>query len=226
MKKNISKAERVISALGGCYLLYDSLKRKKSIPEVAAAGLMVFRGVSGYCPATGAIDYFSEKRHKSHNSNINVHSRLLVNKPINEVYDFWRNLSNLPLFMDHLDEVREISEVHSEWKAKLPGGFKTLSWKAQIVGEEPYRYIGWSSMPSSSVRHSGKVEFKDAGELGTLIHIVFSYTAPLGDAGEEIAKLLSPVFENMVRKDVLGFKRYMETGRPEKISQETHKIYS
>lgn len=78
MKHNISKAERIISALGGCYLLYDSLKRKKSIPEVAAAGFMVFRGVSGYCPANGVVEYISEKRQKSHNSNVNVHSRLLV----------------------------------------------------------------------------------------------------------------------------------------------------
>ncbi|WP_297334609.1 SRPBCC family protein [Flavobacterium sp.] len=227
VKKNISDFERAVSALGGLYLLYDSLKRNRSIPELAAAGFMLFRGVSGYCPATQAAENFlDKKRDKKHNSNVNIHARLIVKKPVEEVYNFWRNLGNLPLFMEHLESVTVLNESLSEWKAKLPGGIGTVGWKAQIVGEEPNRYVGWSSLPGSAVRNAGKVEFKDAGELGTLIHIVFSYHAPLGSAGEEVAKLMNPVFENMVRKDVMGFKRFMETGTPDKISQETVKIYS
>ena len=48
----------------------------------------------------------------------------------------------------------------------------------------------------------------------------------MGVASEEAAKLLSPVFEKMVREDIMSFKRYMETGTPDKISQEPITIFT
>lgn len=232
IKKNINDVERIISALGGIYLLYDALKNKRSIPEIGAAGFMIFRGVSGYCPISQAGENIMHgnkgiaKNKKKHSSNINIHARMIVKRPLEEVYNFWRHLGNLPLFMEHLDSVTVLSDTQSEWKAKLPGGIGSVSWKAEIVGEDPHRYIGWRSLAGSTIKNAGKVEFKDAGELGTLVHVVFSYTAPLGSAGEEIAKLMNPVFEKMVREDIMGFKRYMETGTSDKISQETTEIYT
>lgn len=223
---NLSDPERIISALGGLYLLYDALKNKRSIPEIGAAGFMVFRGISGYCPVTAAGEKIMGKHTAPTGSNVNIHTRLIVKRPVEEVYSFWRNLGNLPLFMEHLESVTVLNEIRSEWKARLPGGLGTVSWNAEIVKEEPFRFIGWRSIEGSAIKNAGKVEFKDAGELGTLVHIVFSYDAPFGAAGEEIAKLLSPIFEKTVRKDVMGFKRFMETGTPEKISQETVTIYT
>lgn len=228
-EKNISDLERIVSVLGGCYLLYDSLKNKRSIPEIGAAGFMFFRGISGYCPASQAgakLLNRSNDTRRSSGTNVNIHTRLIVNRPVDEVYNFWRHLGNLPLFMEHLESVTVLGPTHSEWKAKLPGGIGTVSWNAEIVREEPHRYISWRSLSGSTIQNVGKVQFKDAGELGTLVHIVFSYHAPLGIAGEEIAKLLNPVFEKMVRKDVMGFKRYMETGTVERISQETVTIFT
>jgi len=228
LDKNIGKFERVISALGGAYLLYDALKNKRSIPEIGAAGFMLFRGVSGYCPVSHAANMLVDKGSpsKPSNSNINIHTRLIVNRPVDEVYSFWRNLGNLPLFMDHLESVTVLNDEISEWKAKLPGGVGTVGWQAEIVKEEPNRFIGWRSLSGSTIRNAGKVEFKDAGELGTLVHIVFSYQAPMGGAGEEVARWLNPMFEKMVRKDVMGFKRYMETGTSERISQKQTAIFT
>lgn len=224
LKKNISTIERLVSVLGGSYLLYDSIRHKRSIAEYSAAGFMLFRGLSGYCPASQLGERLLHKNYK-HNSNINIHTRMVINKPTNEVYNFWRHLGNLPLFMEHLESVAVLGDTLSEWKAVLPGGLGTVKWQAEIVAEEPYRFIGWQSLPGSKIKNAGKVQFKDAGELGTLVHIVFSYHAPLGSVGEEIARLLTPAFEKTIRKDILSFKRFMETGNPKKISQETTKIY-
>ena len=226
-KKNISDIERIISILGGAYLLYDALKKnKKSIPEIGAGGYMIYRGISGYCPAGDAGKKLFSKPERPTGSNINIHVRMVVNRPVNEIYNFWRHLGNLPLFMDHLEAVTVLGNTHSEWRAKLPGGIGTVGWKAEIVYDEPNRHIGWVSMPGSTIKNAGKVTFKDAGELGTLVHVVFSYEAPFGHAGEEVAKLLNPVFEKIIRNDILAFKRYMETGTPQKLQQETTPIYT
>ena len=223
---NIGAFERLVSALGGAYLMYDALKNKRSIPEIGAAAFMLFRGVSGYCPVSALGQQAMDKSEpKPKKSNVNIHSRLIISRPLDEVYNFWRNLSNLPLFMKHLESVEELSATESEWKAKLPGGVGSVSWKAEIVKEEENRFIGWRSLAGSTIKNAGKVEFKDAGELGTLVHITFSYQAPMGAAGESVAKWLTPVFEKMVKNDVMSFKRYMETGTSELISQEPLTIY-
>jgi uncharacterized membrane protein len=231
--KDVHTIENVVSILGGAFLLYDALKKpKKSIPEVAAAGFMIYRGVKGFMKefelkqTTGTPGTRLPAPAKHKDSNVNIHARLIVKRPVDEVYNFWRHLGNLPLFMQHLDSVTVFSDTTSEWKVKVPGLPTTLSWKAEIVGEERNRYIGWRSVKGSSIQNAGKVEFKDAGELGTLMHVVFSYEPPFGQAGEEIARLFNPVFEKLVRNDVLGFKRYMETGTPDKLQQPATAIYT
>jgi len=226
-EKSVGDIERVISILGGAYLLYNALKKeKKSLLQTAAGGYMIYRGVRGFIDNIQVEDGALGKHAKNKNTNINIHARLIVKKPVSEVYAFWRHLGNLPLFMEHLESVTVLSDAVSEWKVKVPGLAHSIGWKAEIVAEEQNRFIGWRSMPEATVRNAGKVEFKDAGELGTLVHVVFSYTAPLGSAGEEVARLLNPIFEKTVRNDIMGFKRYMETGTPDKLQQETVAIYT
>jgi len=226
-EKSVGDIERVISILGGAYLLYNALKKeKKSLLQTAAGGYMIYRGVKGFVDNIQVEDGALGKPAKNKNTNINIHARLIVKKPVSEVYTFWRHLGNLPLFMEHLESVTVLSDAVSEWKVKVPGLAHSIGWKAEIVAEEQNRFIGWRSMPEATVRNAGKVEFKDAGELGTLVHVVFSYTAPLGSAGEEVARLLNPIFEKTVRNDIMGFKRYMETGTPDKLQQETVAIYT
>jgi len=231
--KDVHTIENVVSVLGGAFLLYDALKKeKKSIPEVVAAGFMIYRGIKGFIneyeqkQADGVAGMRLPAAAKHRDSNINIHARLIVKRPVADVYNFWRHLGNLPLFMKHLDSVTVLSDTTSEWKVKVPGLPATLNWTAEIVGEEANRYIGWRAVKGSSIHNAGKVEFKDAGELGTLMHVVFSYEAPFGHTGEEVARLLTPVFEKLVRNDVLGFKRYMETGTPDKLQQPVTAIYT
>jgi len=225
-EKAISDIERAVSIIGGAYLIYDAFKKeKKSMLEIAAAGFMIYRGVKGFLESRGVQKVLEKPQHPK-DANINIHARLIINRPVNEVYNFWRHLGNLPLFMKHLEGVTVLSDTLSEWTIKVPGVGSTLSWKAEIVGEEVNRYIGWRSLAGSSVRNAGKIEFKDAGELGTLVHVVFSYHPPLGGAVEEVARFINPVFEKIVRNDIMGFKRYMETGTPQKLQQETVAIYT
>jgi uncharacterized membrane protein len=106
-----------------------------------------------------------------------------------------------------------IDEKYSKWKAKLPGQLITLEWKAEIVKEVENRFLGWSSLPDSTVDNAGKVVFNDAhGGTGTELDITITYHHHLGVIGAGISKLLNPVFEKMVRTDLQNLKVYLETG--------------
>ena len=209
LRVNVGTTERILMIAAGSYLLYRALQKKddKKMLEGVTAGTMLFRGISGYCPAYDLMN--RTKLLKS--GNISITTTQTIDKPVQEVYNAWRQLENLPLFMKHLDSVKVINENKSEWKAKVPGGLGTISWNAEILMDEPNELHSWHSLPGATIHNSGKVKFREMGEK-TEIDVTISYHAPLGKAGEAAAKLLNPVFERIVLKDIEGFKEYMEAG--------------
>jgi uncharacterized membrane protein len=210
IKTNVGTAERIVMIIAGSYLLYRALSsNKKNLSQTITGGTMLARGATGYCPAYAVM---GSKKKNSPSSNVNIRTSLLINRPVSEVYEFWRNLENLPKFMSHLEYVREIDEITSEWKAVGPAGLGSLSWKAQILMDEEDRMLSWQSLPESTIHNAGKVVFRDTGDNWTEVDVVISYHAPLGTAGEATAKLLNPLFKKMVKHDIRAFKNFMETG--------------
>ena len=209
---NVSPTERAVSLLAGAYFLYDGLgKNKKSILESILAGYLLYRGATGNCAAYTAI---GKTKPDNRSRNVNIQVRQIVNRPRKDVYDMWRNFENLPLFMEHLESVKSLNDSISVWEAKIPGGIGKVRWKSEIVKERPYDLLGWHSLPGSSIESAGKVEFKDASDHATEVHVVVSYHAPGGIAGEGAARLMNPVFEDMLREDITNFKWFVEKKIP------------
>ena len=209
---NVGKLERIASILAGTLLVFKSFKNKSKrfqIPAAAAGVFLIYRGTTGHCDV-----YKVAGKHKLPDTvkNINIRTNVTVNRPRHEVYAFWRKLSNLPLFMEHLKRVEVIDETRSHWEAKIPGDIIKLEWDAEVVKEIEGELLGWNSLPHASIQTAGKVEFRDADENGTEIRVVITYRAPFGDVGEGITSLFNPMFEKMIKKDVKNFKRYIETG--------------
>ena len=211
---NVGQNERIASAAVGAWLVSSGLNGItknpiKALVKTALGGWLLYRGASGHCPVYASM---GKTKGVSHTSAINIRTGLIVNKPKDEVYAFWRKLENLPLFMKHLASVTEIDSKHSHWEAVVPGNIGKVKWNAEIVKEEPGYLIGWQSIPNSMVNNAGKVTFHDAlGGEGTELEVVISYHPPAGDLGSGLAKVLTPVFEKMIRQDVMNFKDYIET---------------
>lgn len=203
---NIGTAERIFSVLGGTLLTYKSLQNKNTVGGVIPGALLILRGASGYCPF---YDMMGKQELKQHN--INIRTKLVVNKPVSEVYRFWRNLANLPLFMEHLKSVDVTDAKHSHWKAKIEGLPGSVSWDAVIVNEKQDEVLGWKSLDGAVVDHAGKVEFRSLGPGKTQLTVVFSYRAPLGAVGENIARLFTPTVKKTIIADIQRFREFIET---------------
>jgi uncharacterized membrane protein len=208
---NLSQAERIISVASGVKLALSGFKGIfkspfSSIIKLGAGGYLLNRGLTGHCEL-----YTRMGRTSTEPVNVNIRSSFIINKPRQQIYDFWRKLDNLPLFMKHLESVEIIDDTRSHWILKLPTGVAKVSWDAEIVRDEPGYSIGWSSLPNSMIDNAGKVRFQDSPEDdGTLVDIVISYRPPAGGFGGGIAHVLNPVFKNMVDNDVRNFKQYMD----------------
>lgn len=134
-----------------------------------------------------------------------------INRPAQELYDFWRDLPNLARFMENIESITTADERRSHWRVKAPLG-KTVEWDAVISDDVPGQSLSWQSVEGADVANSGKVEFKEAGARGTVVRAVIAYEPPAGIVGQIVAKLFQREPRIQARRDLHRFKQLMETG--------------
>ena len=144
--------------------------------------------------------------------NTPVTESITINRPLEEIYTFWRNFENLPQFMNHLHSVRVEDEKRSHWVAKGPAGTE-VEWDAEIIEEKPNELIAWRSLPGATVENAGSVRFEPAtGGRGTIVRVKLQYRPPGGALGATIAKLFGEDPAKQIAVDLLRFKQLLETG--------------
>jgi uncharacterized membrane protein len=216
---NLGNAERLISGLAGAALLALMLRKRRLRPLLlpVATGLIAkaFTGRSAkraFRRAVGHEPPASRVTSVERGQGIKVEQSVIINRPVVEVYRFWRNFENLPRFMDHLESVAVLDETHSHWVAKGPAGTR-VEWDAVIHNEVDDELIAWRSLPGSEVNNAGSVHFTPtANGSGTEVRVVLSYEPPAGKVGAAVARLLGEEPSKQVEDDLRRFKQVMDAG--------------
>jgi len=134
-----------------------------------------------------------------------------INRPVSEVYAYFRDFANLPTFMDNVERIDVLDARMSHWVVKGPAG-KSYEWDALVTEERENTVIAWTSQPGADVENSGRVEFRDAGERGTVVVATILYDSPAGIIGKLVAKMFQREPAIQARRDLRRFKQLMETG--------------
>jgi uncharacterized membrane protein len=216
---NVGDTERIVSAVTGAGLFVSGIdgiqyseNKLRALLKLVSGGFMLYRAASGYCPLRNAIGLDTINPPDF----LEITETMTVERPVAEVYQAWRQLENLPRFMKHLKEVDQITPKRSHWEAKIPGGLGKISWEAQITFEKENEVLLWTSLPGSAISNSGEVFFKEIDENSTVVKATIIYQPPAGEAGKTIAKILNNLFGNMIREDIRGFKKMIESNKREK----------
>lgn len=208
---------RIATLAAGSALIAYAARRKdwQGLALALAGGALVARAARA-----GADDELAGLE-RQHGEAATVDARRAVkieraltihNHEARELFDYWRNLENLPRILAHLEKVVEHDATRSTWTAKAPGGM-TVTWDAEIVNEIPGRLIAWKSLPGSWVPNAGSVTFRDApAGRGTEMVVVLEYEPPAGRLGRAVAKLFGEEPEQQVREDLRRWKQLVETG--------------
>jgi uncharacterized membrane protein len=186
-----------------------------------AATPLVYRGVTGQWPGFVSRYLPSEESRValSNNRGMQVLESAQVEKPVEEVYRFWRRLENLPRFMAHLERVTELDDSRSHWIARGPAGLR-VEWDAEIINEVENQVIGWESIPGSDVVTAGSVNFDPVrGGRGTRVTLHMRIEPPAGKAGHVIAALFGRRPSQDVREDLRRFKQLLEAGEIARVVQ-------
>src|SRR5690606_13954487 len=111
---------------------------------VVAGGALLYKGAKALA-GSGKSTAYDKK------AIVDINTTLTVKRPKEELYAYWRNLENLPSFMSHIEDVREINDKRSEWTAEIPGGLGTIEWDAEVIWEQKNHSIAWRSLPDSEI---------------------------------------------------------------------------
>jgi uncharacterized membrane protein len=137
---------------------------------------------------------------------------ITVGRPINEVYAYWKDFTNFPRFMRHIESIESLGEGRSRWRATGPAGTRA-EWTSEIVDDRENELIAWQTTGDSELYHSGKVTFRvgPRGE-GTVVSVEMQYAPPGGQIGSALLKLFRKEPGQQVIDDLRRFKQVMEIG--------------
>ena len=141
-----------------------------------------------------------------------VGKSVLINRPRNELFEFWRDFRNLPNFMHAIERIESHDETLSVWTVKAPAG-QHVTIETEITDVIENESIGWQSSEESEIRTTGRVTFVDApAGRGTIVTAEIAYEPPGGDIGRLFAKLFNAEPNIQARHELKRFKMLMETG--------------
>jgi uncharacterized membrane protein len=175
---------------GGALTVYALTRRRPAL--AAAGGLIAYRGV------------------KMGPTKFHARASFAINCSPEAAYRMWRTLENLPIFMRHLESVREQGNGRTEWTAIGPMDTR-IRWKADITEDRENEFLAWRSTQDSDFQNWGSVEFRPApGNRGTIVAAEMEYAPPAGELGKTAAAIFGKDPEFTMREDLRRFKALIE----------------
>jgi len=220
---NVGETERYGSIIGGAAVAALGLSRR-SLPGLllaAVGGLFILRGVGGHCRLYDSIGVSTAASNRSgvpHGTGHKVEKTILIARPPEELFRFWRNLENLAEFMENIESIRVLDDRRSHWVVKGPGG-QSVEWDAEIVNEHPGEMISWQTLPGADVQSAGTVRFTPADEgRATQLRVILEFHPPGGALGAQFARLFGKDPSAQLDQDLARLKQVIETGHPASVA--------
>jgi len=205
-QRSWSPATRLLSSVGGSLLtLYGLTRRGVVKPVLSTAGLVLTaRGMTNLDTRSLLGLGLGENGIKA-NKTINIFA------PVDEIYRFWRNFENFPLFMSHVKEISVRDDI-STWKVAGPAG-STVEFQSRLTQDIPNDSIAWETLPDSQVHSAGFVRFDENRDGSTRVSVQMSYVPPAGAVGHAVAQIFGVDPRQAMHEDLLRLKSLLEEGR-------------
>lgn len=144
--------------------------------------------------------------------------QIIIDRPPDEVYRFWRNLENLAIFLPRIRDVKILDKTRSRWELKLADNFN-LEWTARFIEEEPGRLLVWQVEEPSDLYHEGWISFESLREgRSTRMTVRLYILAPGGEAGARLMKWLESSPVRFFADDIQRFRKILESSSLEQLT--------
>ncbi len=127
-----------------------------------------------------------------------------VDVPVNTAYNQWTQFEEFPHFMEGVEEVRQLDDTHTHWKAKIGGVEREFD--ATITEQLPDERVAWRS--TTGPDQAGVVTFHRLSEGQTRVTVQLDWE-PEGLV--EKAGSALDVDDRRVQGDLERFKEFIES---------------
>ena len=126
-----------------------------------------------------------------------VERTIIVQAPVDRVYQWWARLENVSQVLPSVRAVKRTGPFTTHWQAEGGDG-QLVEWDATIVQDLPHRQIAWESR-SGPVPNQGNVDFEALGGDRTRLRVTLQESSerPLGPNGT--ALLVNDLDEALAR---------------------------
>jgi uncharacterized membrane protein len=210
-----SFSDTALRLAGGLLAIYGLTRSGKLATLLRTLGTGLVVGSTGRGKeALGRVSPLDRRRA------VDIQKTLYIDAPVDQVYAFWSNYENFPLFMSHVREVEDLGEGRSRWQVSGPGGLP-IEWSAVLTQHILDEVIAWRSESGSMLENAGVIRFVPSG-TGTRVNLRFCYYPPAGGAGQAVAELLGTDPRAKLNEDLGRMKALLEaTTRSETHGKES-----
>lgn len=207
MQANWSPATRLLMGAAGSWMtLYGANRRGVIGTATAAFGLGILaRGITNI--ETERLLGMGDARHT-----IDLQKTIMIDAPVERVYEFFNNYENFPRFMANIREAHSLGDGRSHWVAVGPAGVP-VEWDAVVTRAIYNEVLAWRSVPGSTVESTGTIQFQPSPDGGTRVHIRLFYNPPAGALGHAVATLFGANPKQEMDEDLVRLKSLLEEGR-------------
>jgi uncharacterized membrane protein len=206
LQKNWSPTTRAVIGTAGALATLYGVRRRGLLGTTL--------GATGVCMLTTGITNMELKRLTGIGGGrraIDIHKKIDIAAPLEEVFKFWSDYENFPRFMTNVREVIDKGDGQSHWTIAGPAGVP-VEWDAVVTKLIPNEVLAWKSVPGSAVGNSGIIVFKSNRDSTTSVDIRLSYNPPAGAVGHAVAAMFGSDPKSVMDEDLMRMKSLIETG--------------
>jgi len=143
---------------------------------------------------------------------VDLRMTIVVERPINEVFEFCRDFENFPEIVDVLLSVEDTQDGRSHWAVRSPRG-EAIQWDAVVTKYMPNSVIAWESVPESEVEARGTMRFSPLSPAESRVDVTLSYCPKETGLREALKALMRPTNNARLRTELA--KASQELARPD-----------
>jgi len=217
---NLKRYERVVSLVGGAaFALVGAFRRGwVGLGMGLAGGGLLMRGATGnslilrLLGKNRAVVDSGARVAVPHEQGVRVEDAILIERSPNELYEFWRDFTNLEQVLSYVRSVEVYEGNRSHWVVEGPAG-APISWDAEIINDVPNEVIAWRTVDGAVVDHAGSVRFRPTPDgNATTVQVTFEYAPTGGPLGVAVARLFGRAPEQQVPDALQRLKEIMDSG--------------
>jgi len=140
-----------------------------------------------------------------------IEGRVTIKRPVEKVFEFYRNFKNLPSFLGDVMAIEETGPGTSRWTIQGPMGIPE-HWTIRVTEERPNELIRYETVSSPALRTSWEIHFSP-GATADETEVYAVMRGPLGRLGRAVLALIGKFPAEEQSSNLHRLKELLETGK-------------